>query len=72
MSSRQDFDVAIIGAGPVGAYLANLLGIAGLHVLLVDREFDIYPLPRAVHFDGETMRAFQAAGLACFFGRGKQ
>jgi hypothetical protein len=64
MSSRQDFDVAIIGAGPVGAYLANLLGMAGLHVLLVDREFDIYQLPRAVHFDGEVMRAFQAAGLA--------
>ena len=64
MSSRQDFDIAIIGAGPVGAYLANLLGMAGLHVLLVDREFDIYQLPRAVHFDGEVMRAFQAAGLA--------
>ena len=64
MSSRQDFDVAIVGAGPVGAYLANLLAIAGLHVLLVDREFDIHQLPRAVHFDGEVMRAFQAAGLA--------
>ncbi len=64
MSSHQDFDIAIIGAGPIGAYIANLLGIAGLHVLLVDREFDIYQLPRAVHFDGEVMRAFQAAGLA--------
>ena len=63
-SSRQDFDIAIIGAGPAGAYLANLLGIAGLRVLLVDREFDIYQLPRAVHFDGEVMRAFQTAGLA--------
>ena len=64
MSSRQDFDIAIIGAGPVGTYLANLLGMAGLHVLLLDREFDIYQLPRAVHFDGEVMRAFQSAGLA--------
>jgi 3-(3-hydroxy-phenyl)propionate hydroxylase len=64
MSSRRDFDVAIVGSGPVGAYLANLLGIAGLDVLLVEREFDIYQLPRAVHFDGEVMRAFQAADLA--------
>lgn len=64
MSGREDFDVAIIGAGPSGAYLANLLGRAGLRVLLVDRERGIYQLPRAVHFDGETMRAFQAAGLA--------
>lgn len=57
MARDAEFDTAIIGAGPVGAYLANLLGIAGLQVLLVDREFDIYPLPRAVHFDGEAMRA---------------
>ena len=64
MGSHQDFDIAIIGAGPVGTFLANLLGVAGLHVLLLDREFDIYQLPRAVHFDGEVMRAFQAAGLA--------
>ena len=64
MSSCQDFDIAIVGAGPVGTFLANLLGTAGLDVLLVDREIEIYPLPRAVHFDGEVMRAFQAAGLA--------
>src|SRR6185295_10657736 len=51
MGSHQDFDIAIIGAGPVGTFLANLLGVAGLHVLLLDREFDIYQLPRAVHFD---------------------
>jgi 3-(3-hydroxy-phenyl)propionate hydroxylase len=63
-SAHEDFDVAIVGAGPVGAYLANLLGGAGFAVLLVDREGDVHPLPRAVHFDGEVMRAFQAAGLA--------
>lgn len=63
MNRRSDFDVAIIGAGPVGTYLANLLGAAGLSVALVEREAGVYPLPRAVHFDGEIMRAFQAIGL---------
>jgi 3-(3-hydroxy-phenyl)propionate hydroxylase len=57
-------DVAIVGCGPVGALLANLLGQAGLAVEIHDREREIHPLPRAVHFDGEVMRIFQAAGLA--------
>jgi 3-(3-hydroxy-phenyl)propionate hydroxylase len=58
-----DMDVAIIGCGPVGALLANLLGAEGLSVDIYDRERDVYPLPRAVHFDGEIMRLFQSAEL---------
>jgi len=56
--------VAIVGCGPVGALLANLLGHAGLSVDIYDRDREIHALPRAVHFDGEVMRIFQAAGLA--------
>jgi 3-(3-hydroxy-phenyl)propionate hydroxylase len=56
--------VAIVGCGPVGALLANLLGQAGLAVDIYDREREIHPLPRAVHFDGEVMRIFQSVGLA--------
>jgi 3-(3-hydroxy-phenyl)propionate hydroxylase len=57
-------DVAILGYGPVGALLANLLGQAGLSVAVYERETTVFPLPRAVHFDGEVMRIFQSAGLA--------
>jgi 3-(3-hydroxy-phenyl)propionate hydroxylase len=57
-------DVAILGYGPVGALLANLLGQAGLTVGVFEREREIYALPRAVHFDGEVMRIFQSVGLA--------
>lgn len=57
-------DVAILGYGPVGALLANLLGQAGLAVGVFEREREIYALPRAVHFDGEVMRIFQSVGLA--------
>jgi 3-(3-hydroxy-phenyl)propionate hydroxylase len=57
-------DVAILGYGPVGALLANLLGQAGLTVAVYERETAVFPLPRAVHFDGEVMRIFQSAGLA--------
>jgi 3-(3-hydroxy-phenyl)propionate hydroxylase len=57
------FDVAIVGYGPAGACLANLLGQAGLSVCVLEKEAAIYPLPRAIHFDGEVMRIFQSAGL---------
>ena len=62
-SQAPVFDVAIIGYGPAGAGLANLLGQAGLSVCVLEKEAAIYPLPRAIHFDGEVMRIFQSAGL---------
>ncbi len=57
-------DVAIVGLGPTGATLANLLGLCGLSVLVLERETAIYDLPRAVHFDDEVMRVFQTVGVA--------
>jgi 3-(3-hydroxy-phenyl)propionate hydroxylase len=57
------FDVAIVGFGPIGALLANLLGQRGLTVLVLEKDADVYPLPRAVHFDGEVMRVFESVGL---------
>jgi 3-(3-hydroxy-phenyl)propionate hydroxylase len=57
-------DVAIVGAGPIGLLLGNLLGRRGLAVVIVEKQPKPYNLPRAVHFDGEAMRVFQAAGLA--------
>ncbi|WP_213953701.1 bifunctional 3-(3-hydroxy-phenyl)propionate/3-hydroxycinnamic acid hydroxylase [Variovorax sp. dw_954] len=61
---RESYDVAIVGLGPAGATLANLLALRGLSVLALDREADIYRLPRAIHFDGECMRVFQTVGIA--------
>ncbi|MFM6852514.1 MAG: bifunctional 3-(3-hydroxy-phenyl)propionate/3-hydroxycinnamic acid hydroxylase [Sphingopyxis sp.] len=57
------FDVAIIGCGPVGALAANLLGKAGLRVIILEKEESLHPLPRAVHLDHEMMRLFQSAGV---------
>ncbi|MGZ5805468.1 MAG: bifunctional 3-(3-hydroxy-phenyl)propionate/3-hydroxycinnamic acid hydroxylase MhpA [Xanthobacteraceae bacterium] len=62
--ATPDYDVAIAGYGPVGAMLANLLGMSGLKVVVLEREPSVYHLPRAVSLDGEGMRLFQTVGLA--------
>jgi 3-(3-hydroxy-phenyl)propionate hydroxylase len=62
--AQTKFDVAICGLGPVGAVLAILLAQRGVSVCVLERDADIYKLPRAAHFDHEVMRIFQACGVA--------
>ncbi len=59
----KEFDVTIVGLGPTGGTLANLLAMHDLSILILDREKSFYPLPRAVHFDDEIMRVFQTIGI---------
>jgi 3-(3-hydroxy-phenyl)propionate hydroxylase len=58
------YDAVIIGYGPVGAVLANILGQAGLKVAILDRMAGIYDKPRAINIDHEVMRILQSVGLA--------
>ncbi len=61
---ENEFDVAIVGCGPVGATLAIALGQLGVRVIAIERESSIYHLPRAVCFDGEILRMYQTLGVA--------
>ena len=63
-SEAPDFDVAIVGYGPVGQALAAMLGRAGHRVAVFERFAEIYRLPRAVHLDHEIMRLLQSLGLS--------
>ena len=56
-------DVAIIGAGPIGLMLANLLGAAGVDIVVVERNDGLVGLPRAIAYDAETLRLFAQVGL---------
>ena len=52
----KKYDVAIVGFGPTGGTLANLLALQGFSILIIEKEKSFYPLPRAVHFDDERMK----------------
>lgn len=59
-----EYDVAIVGYGPVGALSALLLAGSGLRVAVLERSREPVVLPRAVGLDGESMRTFQRLGFA--------
>lgn len=62
--TETSVDVCIVGYGPTGVTLANLLGKHSISTLVIERQPAPYDLPRAVHFDDEVMRVFQTIGLA--------
>ncbi|MCA1004840.1 bifunctional 3-(3-hydroxy-phenyl)propionate/3-hydroxycinnamic acid hydroxylase [Rhodococcus hoagii] len=64
MSEHPTYDVAVVGYGPTGVTAANLLGRAGLKVLVVERDPDIYGRARAISTDEEVLRIWQRVGLA--------
>ena len=45
---QTDCDVLLVGLGPVGAALANLLGQFGVQVHVIDRATEIFQAPRAI------------------------
>ena len=65
MSDLPDsVEVVVVGFGPVGATIANLLGQYGVRTLLVERATDILMMPRAIALDNEALRILQLAGVA--------
>jgi len=58
-----DTDVLIVGAGPVGLTLANLLGGYGIDTVLADAGEKLIDYPRGVGLDDESLRTFQTAGV---------
>jgi len=64
MQASSHYPVIVLGAGPTGLTLANLLGVYGVRTLLLERNASTVDEPRAVSIDDESLRTVQAAGLA--------
>ena len=56
--------VVVIGGGPNGIAVANLLGAYGIDTVVIERETQILEYPRAVGMDDEALRLMQTVGLA--------
>ena len=59
----MNVDISIVGCGPVGATLANLLTDYGHSVAIFEKETEIYRAPRGIHLDDEVVRIFQNVGI---------
>ncbi len=57
-------DVLIVGAGPVGLFLAHLLGAADIRTLLVEQRTDTDAPSMAIGLMPPSLRLFAAIGLA--------
>lgn len=62
-TTTPSYSVVIVGAGPTGLMLANLLGKAGIRTLLVEANPATVSEPRAVSIDDETLRVVQGIDL---------
>ena len=63
LGQQLSADVVIVGAGPVGLTVANILGLHGVRTLIVEQRDSLIDYPRGVGIDDESLRAFQAIGL---------
>ncbi|WP_280246200.1 FAD-dependent monooxygenase [Nocardia abscessus] len=63
VDSEWRCDVAIVGAGPVGLTLANLLGQYGVSTIVLERHDQTVVESRAAVLDGESLRILHATGL---------
>lgn len=58
-----DYEVAILGAGPVGLAIANYLGLKGIKTLVIEKLDAIINFPRAIGIDDESLRVMQSLGV---------
>ena len=63
IEAAANVDVVVIGAGPIGLTMTNLLGIYGVQTLLIEKNASTVSEPRAVSIDDESLRVMQTIGL---------
>ena len=56
-------DVIVVGGGPTGLTLANLLAKMGVKVSVIEQNEKTVSEPRAVSIDDEALRVYQSIGL---------
>lgn len=61
---ESNADVIVVGAGPVGMTAATLLAARGVSVIVLEAQAEPVAEPKAISIDDESLRTYQAAGIA--------
>ncbi|EGG21825.1 FAD-binding monooxygenase [Cavenderia fasciculata] len=61
--NENDYKVVIVGCGPNGSVMGNLLGLYGIKTLIIESSDHLNTVPRAAHLDDEAIRILQFIGL---------
>ena len=64
---QPDYDVIVIGYGPVGETCANLLGYYKIKSLIIEKDDEMFPLPRAITWDLECKRAISYCNFCLLY-----
>jgi 2-polyprenyl-6-methoxyphenol hydroxylase-like FAD-dependent oxidoreductase len=64
MTVRSEFDVVVVGGGPVGLWLACELALARVKVLVLERRTERVTQSRALTIHGRTLEVFGLRGIA--------
>ncbi|CAL8474795.1 FAD-dependent monooxygenase [Caballeronia sp. S22] len=56
-------DVLLVGCGPVGATIANLLARHGVNVMVVDKSTKVFEPPGVIELDEDALRVLRLAGI---------
>lgn len=63
MSTASYYSIVIVGAGPTGLALGNLLGMYGIDALILERSPGLSDCAKAIAIDDEGLRICQSMGL---------
>src|SRR5919199_1468863 len=64
IANRQEYvAVVIVGAGPTGLTMGNLLGMLGIGTLILEHNAGPSDCPKAIAIDDEILRICQAIDL---------
>ena len=55
--------VLIVGAGPTGLIAANILGLAGVRAIVIERNTSTSEIPKGIYIDDEFFRTLDMVGL---------